>query len=93
MSTSHINVHIQTPVPVIMNNNYNSDTRIITTVRQGLPVTQTNDHHRIRLPAQLLAAGPKYMQIGGFTLKIERIADGIVQIPSPHIIPEATAPA
>lgn len=38
-------------------------------------------------------AGPKYMQIGGLILKIERIADGIVQIPSPHMSPEATAPA
>lgn len=42
---------------------------------------------------QLLAAGPKYMHMGGLILKMERMADGIVQIPSPHIRPEATAPA
>ena len=42
---------------------------------------------------QLLVEGPKYMQMGGFILKMESIADGIVQIPSPHIRPEATAPA
>ncbi|CAN1126770.1 hypothetical protein LINPERHAP1_LOCUS39704 [Linum perenne] len=32
------------------------------------------------------------MQIGGFTLKRESTADGMVQIPSPHINPDATAP-
>lgn len=42
---------------------------------------------------QRAVAGPKDMQMGGFILNIERIADGIVQIPSPHIKPEATAPA
>ncbi|KAJ6424128.1 hypothetical protein OIU84_024997 [Salix udensis] len=43
-------------------------------------------------PAQPLEEGPKFMQMGGLILRIARIADGIVQIPSPHIKPEATAP-
>ena len=37
--------------------------------------------------------GVKFMQIGGSILKIDRIADGTVHIPSPQIKPEATAPA
>lgn len=52
-------------------------------------ITETRWGHS----AQLLKEGPKYMQMGGLILKIERIADGIVQMPSPHIKPEATAPA
>lgn len=42
---------------------------------------------------QLLTDGLKDMQIGGLILKIERIGNGIAHIPSPHIKPEATAPA
>lgn len=47
---------------------------------------------QVDLP-QLVTEGLKYMQMGGLTLKIDRIADGIVHIPSPQINPEATAPA
>lgn len=45
------------------------------------------------LLVQLFPEGPKYMQMGGLILKMERMAEGIVHIPSPHIKPEATAPA
>lgn len=33
------------------------------------------------------------MQMGALSLKTERVADAIDQIPSPHIKPETTAPA
>lgn len=50
-----------------------------------------NCRYGIEFHIQLLVEGLKDMQIGGLILKIERIADDIVHIPSPHIKPEATA--
>jgi len=65
----------------------------IFSIRKYISETVLGEESCLLTLTQLLAEGPKYMQIGGLILKIERTAEGIVHIPSPHIKPEATAPA